>query len=303
MDLSDIDLNLLVVFEAIWLEKSVTEAAERLHLGQPAVSSALARLRTLLNDELFVRNGREMKPTPKSRVIAPQVLQSLQSVRAVLLSHDRFDPQTASRQFTIATSDYLANLILPTMIQTLTEKAPHIDWRIVPLEKNTFGQGLERGDLDLAIGTFGQLPNTIQSEAFLNDSFVGICRRGHPILEQPVDLVSLTTFPHALFTLRKDDHGMIDQLLESHQLKRRMAVTVPYWFVLPNAIAHGDLLAVVPNCLACHFIQHYPIEKFAIPLELPKNQMSIAWGAWQSGDRGQEWLRQMILSVGANLLS
>lgn len=302
IDLTAIDLNLLLVFEAVWLERSVTEAAERLHLGQPAVSSALARLRSLFNDELFVRLGGEMKPTAKARTIAPQLLQSLQIVRAVLLNHDQFDPKTTSRQFTIATSDYLANLILPAMVEALKEEAPQINWRLVPLEKSSFMQDLEQGDLDLAIGNFAQLPNSIQSQPLFNDSFMGICRRGHPILNQPIDLVSLTAFPHALFTLRKDDHGMIDQLLESHQLKRRVAVTVPYWFVLPNAIAHGDLLAVIPNCLACHFIQHYPIEKFTIPLELPTNNVSMAWGALQKNDRGQTWLREKIyLGIGAKL--
>lgn len=297
IDISAIDLNLLAVFEILWLEQSVTGAASRLHLGQPAVSSALARLRSLFNDELFVRVGREMKPTVKARAIAPQILEALHTIRFVLENHEQFDPGTSTREFAIATSDYLANLILPTIIETLSAEAPLVNWRIITLEKNSFIQDLERGNCDLAIGTFTQLPDTIQSQPFLDDSFVGICRSCHPILDDSISLESLITYPHALFTLKKDSYGMIDKLLESYQLKRRVALTVPYWFVLPNAIAHSDLLAIIPNCLACHLIQHYPIAKFIIPLDMPKNDVMMAWGITQNGDRGQTWLRKKILTI------
>ncbi|MDX1977592.1 MAG: LysR family transcriptional regulator [Pseudanabaenaceae cyanobacterium bins.68] len=297
IDISAIDLNLLTVFEALWLEQSVTLASSRLHLGQPAVSSSLARLRSLFNDDLFVRMGRDMKPTAKARSIAPQLLEALHTIRLVLENHDQFDPQTSQREFTIATSDYLGNLILPAIMAIQSNEAPQVNWRIVTLEKNSFIQDLERGDCDLAIGTFAQLPKNIQFQPFIDDSFVGICRGDHPILDNSISLESLVAFPHALFTLRKDNHGMIDRLLENHQLKRRIALTVPYWFILPNAIAHSDLLAIIPNCLACHFIQHFSIEKFDIPLDMPKNNVVMAWSAVQKGDQGQTWLREKILAI------
>jgi len=301
IDLTAVDLNLLVAFEALWLEQSVSGAALRLHLGQPAVSSALARLRRIFEDELFVRAGRDMKPTAKAQAIAPDILQSLQIIRSVFMNHDRFEPSTATREFKIATSDYLANLILPELVKSLAREAPHLSWRILPLEKESIIRDLERGNCDLAIGTFGQLTDSIHSCPFIDDSFVGICRTGHPILSEPISLDSLVAFPHALFTLKRDHQGMIDEVLARHQLERRVALTVPYWFVLPSAILHSDLLAIIPNCLACHFVNHYPVEKFTIPLELPQNNMVMAWGTFQAADPGQAWLRQKILSTKAQL--
>jgi DNA-binding transcriptional LysR family regulator len=294
VDLSGVDLNLLVVFEALWLEHSVTGAAVRLHLGQPAVSSALGRLRQLFHDQLFVRVGKEMCPTAKARAIAPELLHALQILRSSLLNHNQFDPRTSTRTFAIATSDYLANLILPTLIQTQAAEFPGIQWQILALEKELWIQDLERGTYDLAIGTFGELPDSIVSFSLIDDSFVGICRHGHPLLTSEMDLERFVSFSHILFTLRRDSHGIVDKLLAGQGYRRRIGLTTPYWFILPNAIIPSDLIAIVPHCLACHFIQHYPIAKFDLPLALPKIVLEVASHRWNESDPALNWLKEKL---------
>ncbi len=298
MDLNAIDLNLLVAFEALYTEQSVTAAAQRLHVGQPAMSAALGRLRSLFADDLFVRIGREMKPTAKAEAIAPQVLAALGMIRATIVELQMFDPAQSSRAFTLATSDYFASLILPGLLQTLQEQAPNVDLRLVTVEKESFVELLENGVIDVAMGTFVELPTHILQEPLLFERFVGICRAEHPALDAGrVSLSRFLQFSHVLFTLRRDATGAIDQALAAQGLARRIALTIPYWFALPAAIAHSELLAAIPSCLQHHITHHYPLQSFEIPLDLPSWAVSMAWSKLRDRDPANCWLRQTIQQV------
>lgn len=295
INLSAIDLNLLVAFEALYAERSVTAAAQRIHVGQPAMSAALGRLRSLFADDLFVRVGREMKPTAKAEAIAPQLLSALQTIRATLTAPQFFDPASSQQAFTIATSDYLANSLLPKLLEILSQQAPHIDIRLTTVEKESFVELLEDGIIDLALGTFTNLPKQILEQPLLQERFIGVCRLHHPALkQQSMCLDDFVQFPHALFTLRQDAIGIIDQLLAEQGLQRRIALTISYWFVLPNAIAASNLLTAIPSCLQPHFVKNYSLQSFEIPLDLPSWTVSMTWSKLKDRDLANVWLRQII---------
>jgi DNA-binding transcriptional LysR family regulator len=298
MDLSAIDLNLLVAFEALYAEQSVTAAAQRLHVGQPAMSAALGRLRLLFADDLFVRVGREMRPTAKADAIAPQVMAALNTVRTALADLQTFDPAHSQRVFTLATSDYFASLILPKMLALFSDQAQQIDLRLITVEKQSFVELIEDGIVDLALGTFDTLPTHIHQTTLLKENFVGICRTGHPAIENgKVSLERFVAFPHALFTLRRDATGIVDQALAQRGLQRRIALTIPYWFTMPTAIANSDLLTAIPSCLQQHFVSHYSVQAFDIPLDLSSWTVSMAWSKLSDRDAANLWLRQVIRDV------
>lgn len=298
MNLGAVDLNLLVAFEALYTSKSVTTAAQSLHVGQPAMSAALGRLRSLFNDDLFVRVGREMRPTAKANAIAPQVAAALDTIRATLAEPQSFSPLSSQRVFTLATSDYFASLILPKLLVAFKQQAPHVDLRLITVEKETFIELIEGDIIDLALGTFTDLPNHILEENLLIERFLGVCRLDHPALENgKVGLEQFVAFPHALFTLRRDAIGIVDQLLAEQGLQRRVALTVPYWFALPTAIATSDLIAAIPSCLEQHFLQYYPLQVFELPIDVPHWMISMVWSKLNDRDGANLWLRQVIQAV------
>nr|WP_228040178.1 LysR family transcriptional regulator [Nodosilinea sp. LEGE 07088] len=298
IDLSAIDLNLLVAFESLYAERSVTAAAQRIHVGQPAMSAALGRLRSLFADDLFVRVGREMRPTARAEAIAPQIASALSTVRATLAERQTFDPALATKIFTLATSDYFASLILPKLLPVLKDQAPQVDLRLITVEKESFVELLEEDIIDLALGTFADLPSHIARETLVTEKFVGLCRQGHPAIKTGgVSLENFVEFPHALFTLRRDAIGIIDQTLAKQGLQRRIALTIPYWFTLPAAIAASDLLTAIPSCLQQHFVEYYPVQCFEIPLQLPSWGIAMVWSKLQDRDAANLWLRHIVRDI------
>nr|WP_278003345.1 LysR family transcriptional regulator [Nodosilinea sp. TSF1-S3] len=296
--MSAIDLNLLVAFEALYAEGSVTGAAQRIHIGQPAMSAALGRLRSLFADDLFVRVGREMRPTAKADAIAPQIAAALATIRAALDAPPAFDPATSRRVFTLATSDYFASQLLPRLLAVLIHEAPHIDLRVVAVEKDSLVELLEGNSADVALGTFSALPGHILAKTLFTVGFVGVCRRHHPALAGGnISLQQFVAFPHALFTLRRDATGFVDEVLAEQGLQRRIGLTVPYWFALPTAIAASDLLAAIPSSLGEHFTRYYPVVCFDIPLALPSWGVALAWSKLNDSDPANLWLRQTIRDV------
>lgn len=293
IDIASIDLNLLVAFDALFEEQSVTAAAHRLHLGQPAMSAALARLRQLFDDELFIRVGREMKPTAKALEIAPGISASLRQIRQTLAASQSFEPTTSQRVLAIGSSDYTSSILLPKLLERC-RYAPGIDFRLVNYEKDQIEELLEQRVIDVAIGTFQSLPRQAYQLPLMQERFVGICRKGHPAWNNGIALDAFVTLSHALFTLRQDAIGEIDKVLAQHQLQRRIALTIPYLLVLPSMIAASDLVAAIPARLAHQFAQQGLIEQFELPIPTEPWQISMVWSKLVDQDAANRWLRQKI---------
>ncbi len=296
IDLANIDLNLLIAFEALYQEQSVTLAAQRIHVGQPAMSSALGRLRSIFADELFIRIGRQMRPTATAQAIVPKLISALEMIREALLEPQLFDPATTQRAFTMAAPDYLSNLIVPKILEVLLETAPNIDLRLITVEKESCFNLLNEGIVDCVLGTFGDLPNYCLQETLFLEGFMGICQANHPAIDC-MDLAHFVQFPHALFTLRRDATGAIDQALAEYGLKRRILLTTPYWFILPAVIATSNILTAVPTCFSRHLRDNYALAAFEIPLNLPSWPVSMVWHQLQDQDIASRWLRQLIQQV------
>jgi DNA-binding transcriptional LysR family regulator len=298
IELAQIDLNLLVAFEALFEERSVTVAAQRIYLGQPAMSAALGRLRTLFNDELFIRMGREMRPTAKAQSIAPGIFVALHQVRQTLKSNKSFIPESDSRRFAIGSPDYMSFVLLPKLINHCQASSPHLNFRMIEFEKDLVADLLEKGTVDLAIGVFPHPPRQSLCLPLFQEYFVGIARRNHPALtQQPMTLEVFANLSHALHTIRRDEIGVIDQVLAQHNLQRRVALTVPHLLVLPAIIASTDLITVIPARMAQYFSRIDEIEVFELPLALSAWTVSMLWSQLSDNDEASQWLRQTIQKI------
>lgn len=298
INLSSIDLNLLVAFEALFEERSVTAAAQRLYLGQPAMSAALGRLRSLFQDELFIRIGREMQPTARAMEIAPSISIALQQIRQTLEASQEFDPATSKRTFAIGSSDYTSYVVVPKLLEVCRQTAPDINFRLIGFDKSCVGEMLEQQEIDLALGVFQEPPRqTIQIPLF-KEHFVGICRRGHPAISQ--QFITAETFaqlPHALFTLRRDEVGELDKLLAQYNLQRRIVLTTPHLLILPAVISSSDLVTAIPSRVATSFASQDTLEIFELPLETEPWMISMLWSKLADRDRANLWLRHLLKSV------
>ncbi|MGL5836173.1 MAG: LysR family transcriptional regulator [Waterburya sp.] len=296
--LAQIDLNLLVAFEALFKERSVTLAAQRLYLGQPATSAALGRLRTLFNDELFIRVGREMRPTAKAQMIAPGIFAALQQVRQTLQSHQNFEAALDSRSLAIGSADYMSFVLLPKLIAHCQQAAPYLNFRIIEFEKDLVGDLLEKGTVDLAIGVFPHPPRQFLCLPLFQECFVGIARKNHPaLIQKPITLDVFANLSHALHTIRRDEIGVIDRVLAKHNLQRRVALTVPHMLVLPSIIASTDLITVIPARMAQYFSRINEIEVFDLPINLDPWTISMLWSQLSDNDEAGRWLRQTLQTL------
>lgn len=302
IDLSTIDLNLLVAFEALFEERSVTLAAQRLHLGQPAVSAALGRLRAVFEDELFIRVGREMQPTSKAIELASGILAALQQIRQTLEASQVFDPGASSRQFAIGSSDYTSYVILPSLLEFCSQNAPQLDFRLIGYEKDSVGELLEQGAIDVALGVFPVPPPQTHHIALFQERFVGIARQGHPAVDRGT--MSLETFasqPHALVTLRRDATGEVDKLLAQYHLQRRVALTTPHMLALPAILATSHLIATVPDRVAVQLARLHNLELFELPMQTETWTVSMLWSKLADKDAANCWLRQTLSAIGKTI--
>ncbi|MCC3414992.1 MULTISPECIES: LysR family transcriptional regulator [unclassified Microcoleus] len=302
IDLAAIDLNLLVAFEALLEQRSVTKAAEELQIGQPAMSAALSRLRVLFEDELFVRLGRQMQPTLKAQTIAPGILAGLQQIRQTVTSSQAFEPISSDRTFALGSSDYTSLVLVPPLLQFSCQTAPSINFRMIGFEKDCVGDLLEQGAIDVALGVFPNPPRQTKWTPIFEERFVGIARQGHPAVKHGT--MSLETFAdlsHALGTLRRDTTGAIDRALDEHNLERRIALTTPHMMILPFAIASSDLVAAVPRRIALRFATVCNLTIFELPIKTKPWMVSMLWSALSDRDEANYWLRNAIEMISQNV--
>jgi DNA-binding transcriptional LysR family regulator len=298
INLAAIDLNLLVAFEALLEQHSVTKAAEQLQFGQPAMSAALSRLRILFEDELFVRLGRQMQPTLKAQAIAPGILAALQQIRQTVTASQTFEPSLSERTFTMGSSDYTSFVLMPPLLEFSLQKAPSINMQMIEFEKNRIGNLLEQGEIDVALGVFPDPPRQTQWEPIFEERFVGIARRGHPAVRQgTMSLKAFAQFPHALTTLRRDTTGAIDKSLNEQNLERRVAFTTPHMMVLPFALASSDLIAALPQRIALRLATVCNLTVFELPVKTKPWTVSVLWSTLNDQDEANRWLRNTIKAI------
>ena len=304
MNLAAVDLNLLVAFEALMAERSVTRGGQRVGLGQPAMSAALSRLRLIFRDELLVRvPGKPMRTTAKAVALFPLITEILAQIRNVFDAQAEFDPGLARAVFRIATGDHPGTLVLPTFLEQLWRQAPGIDIRLLALDKRDAFDLLDRGEIDLLIGSFRNVPKRIRRQPLYTDGYVCVARRGNPQLGPAGDftLAAYTAVPHVLVTLAADDRGVVDAALAKVGLRRRVAVTVSDFHLVPRIVERTDMIGHLPRRLAAELVRGFDLVVLPPPLPLPPWNVEIFWGGVSDAEPGATWFRQQLLAIGRSI--
>ncbi len=297
----DFDLNLLQAFDALFAERSVTRAARRLAIGQPAMSDTLRRLRVVFGDELFVRAASAMQPTPKAKALAEEIGPLLERMQRVVDGHVTFVPGAANDTFTLASTDYTTLVLLPPLLAEMRIQAPAVDFRVTGYEKEAIGGMLDRGEADLAFGVFPDPPDNLVRTRLFTERFVGIARTDHPRLgDSAIDLETFVAQPHALVSVRRDERGAIDQVLARLGLRRRIALVVPYMLLLPKVLAVSDMIAIVPERAAGTLVSP-DIRTFELPFETTAWPVDMLWNPSARADQAASWLRRNVSEIAKSL--
>ena len=291
-DLRRIDLNLLVILDALLGEQHVTRAAERLHLSQPAVSHALARLRDLLGDPLLVRAGSGLMPTARALELAAPLAEILAQVQS-LLAPNTFDPASARRTFRLAMSDYGAAIILPGLIRTLRAEAPGIDLQISHASREGMVEGLLNGDIDLAAGVLPELPGELRSTPLFEERYVCLLDRHSLPADGQLDLPTYLSRPHVLLEMRGSGTPEIERTLTALRERRRVAISLPHWSVAPRFISGTDLILTVAS-RALNEVDDQSLIVVPPPFEIAPFTFVSAWHKRRGGDQALNWLNQRI---------
>lgn len=295
MQLSELDLNLLVAFDALLQEGSVTRAARRVGISQPAMSNALKRLRLALEDELLVRAGGGMVPTPRALELHGPVRSALATLHRALNHDATFDPASARRHFRIVSTDYAEMVLLPGIAESLRERAPSVDLTVRPMGPEL--PGLAAGQLDLAVGVFRDVPAGHVQQALFRDRFVCVARADHPRLQGGLDLDTYCDLQHVLISASGRGPGVVDHFLEREGRSRRVALRVPHFVVAPMVVARTDMVLTLASRLACRLAPMLNLQVLAPPLELPTFTIRQLWHERYRHDAGHRFLRGLVAEV------
>jgi DNA-binding transcriptional LysR family regulator len=293
MNWNTFDLNLLLVFDAVMQERNLTRTGQRLGLTQSAVSHALARLRHMLNDDLFVRSPEGMLPTPRAERMAGPVHQALQELR-VALEADEFEPSQASRSFTISANNYAARAVIPAFVRRVATLAPSVVIEVRPIGLlNTLDQ-LDAGTVELVLDTVREGAERFKCVGLLEDDFVAILSAEHPIGGEPaLSMEHLQDLPHITVTSSGDDTRFIDDALAEHGLARHIWARVPLHSLL-SVLIGSRALAVVPRRVAQDFKSTSPLIIRQLPFVSPRVSLSVIWHRRLDGDPAHRWLRATL---------
>ena len=297
MNLRRIDLNLLVIFDALIEERNVTRAAQRVALSQPALSNALSRLRHFLKDDLFIRRPEGMIPTPRALELAPQIRAALVAIETSLERQD-FDPGTSTRTFTLQTNDYLASTLLPRLMQRLAKEAPGINIRVIPPNQQMV-ELLDSSLIDFALGSFRELPPRLAVEVIDDFQYSCMMNAGHPLARGKLDLKRYAAAKHLLITPRGDPVGFVDEALAASGLRRRIALTVNHFSVVPAIIAETDLIVTLPSRIAERDAALYGLKLRPSPVQSSSifSHIRLVWHRQLGAHPAFHWFRELILAL------
>ena len=285
LDLTRFDLNLLVVLEALWAERHVGRAAERLHLSQSATSHALSRLRTAFDDQLFIRNPRGVVPTPLTVELMPRVAAVLESVRLVASPRGPFDPGRLQATLSVAATDHAVLTVIAPALAKIQAAAP------------------DAGELDIVLGSgsFAEIPQRFDCQLVHKERFIGIARKGHPALikrgkKLHMDLDDFARLPHILVSPRGDTRGAVDDALESLGRTRKVNATCPSFLAVPFMVGASQSIAVVAERIALQMQETAQLSLFELPLALPTWEVLVIRARGRANEPAVAWLTSMMIA-------
>lgn len=298
MNIKDIDLNLLLVFEVVYAERSLSRSAKTVGISQSAISNALGRLRDTLGQPLFVRSGQGVVPTTYAESIAPDVSRALTILRGTL-QEASFNYRLSNRRFTLICSDYSASVILPSVLRKVQEEAPSVTLNVIAKhDGGDFASALAQGEADLAIGGLPFLAGSIRHQRLFDEEILVLTRRGHPALTSRPNLLLLSRYPHVLV----NPYG--NWLPWEHLAERtgvaidpHIAIRVPTYLAALYLLESNDYLSACPQRLAALLKRHFPIEVLKLPTSLATMPIGQYWHERSQADPGHQWLRQQVHDV------
>lgn len=293
VNLARLNLNLLIAFDALMLERNVSRAARRIGLSQPAMSNALRRLRTALGDELFLRTGREMMPTAAAIELAQTVGPALGEIRAALQSQLSFDPQVSKRSFVLGLPDIVSVGLLPELSRLLRSQAPGVNVEVVDVGPDEGFELVLTGRADLAFGVSVPSHGEVSQQHLGDFAYVVVAdARNERVRDGRLTIADIAELPHVSFA-PMSDIAEIDARLAQHGLKRRIAISVPHGLSVARAVAGTDLIAFMePDVIAVS--GDLGLVVVPDPLDLPGRRVDLIWHRRHDHDASHEWLRQQV---------
>jgi DNA-binding transcriptional LysR family regulator len=286
------DLNLLIVFDAVMHERNVTRAGGKIGLSQPAVSHALSRLRYMLKDELFIRTPDGMVPTPRAEQLAAPVRRALSDMQ-LALEPETFVPQEATRLFVLALNNYAAVILAPRLVTEVISTAPGIRLDLRPTGLRDMTALLDRGELDLAIGTFEDAGERFATAPLLEDSFVVVMRRDHPATQRRLTEEALAGLSYLEISSSGENSSFVDQWLGTRGLARKITHRAPR-LSAAAILSRTDMVAVLSRRLAEYWVQSHGLSMCRLPFDSPVIRTMMLWHRRFDGHPAHLWLRKLV---------
>jgi DNA-binding transcriptional LysR family regulator len=303
MELHELDLNLLVVFNQLLVDRRVSKAAESLGVSQPAVSNSLAKLRKILGDELFLRTPKGMVPTPYADQLAESVSYALSMIHSGVNQRTSFEPSSARRSLTIGMNDIGEIYFLPALIERFRRDAPGVTLSTVRNTTVNVREDLEAGKVDIAIGLLPQLKGGFFQRRLFMQSYVCLMRKGHRLDKRMISQSEFSAAEHLVVVSPGTGHGKVDELLQRSGVERSIRLNVPHYVSVGHILQGSDLIATVPERLADRLLGPFDLAKVAHPAKLPDIAINVFWHAKFHRSPANRWLRGVLFELFSDPMS
>ncbi len=291
MDIRRLDLTLLLLLDGLLASGNLSATARRLEMSQPSASAALSRLRHFFNDELFVRTGRGLRPTPLAERLAKPVRSVIEKINEEILLQPVFEPRDSDRVFTLTMPDLGEMIFLPPILEKIQAEAPRVSLKCVAVPHKELLDAMERGTVDLAIGYFPDLLEpAMKSQLLFEDAFACIVRNDHPKVGDSLSLEQFLDLEH----LAVEDEGISQEKCAELGLKRRTLLHIPHFMSVPRLVAGTNMISIVPLSLASWYAQVFGLRILEPPITLPKISLKQFWHRRIHNDPAVTWLRGIV---------
>lgn len=297
MELTDIDLNQLVLFQQLMVERRVSKVAENLGLTQPAVSNTLAKLRRQFGDDLFVRTPAGMVPTPFAEQLAEPIGHALGMIHSGLNPHSRFDPASVQRSVTIGMTDIGEIVFLPALVERLRELAPGVSLSTVRTTATRLRDDMEAGKVDLAIGPLPQLKAGFFQRRLFRQRYVCLFRKGHAFERKRLTLADFKAAEHLVIVSAGTGHGKVDELIRRAGVERSVRLTIPHFVSVGHLLRRTDMVATVTERLAQALVEPFELSYRPHPVDLPQIAINVFWHAKVHRSPAHQWLRGVVFDL------
>lgn len=293
--LKEIDLNLLLVFNCVYQEKSLTRAGESLGRTQSAVSHALERLRNIFQDPLFVRGQAGMVPTARAKELFEPIQQALATIEGMFQANDQFVPETLKRCFRLSMSDYCEIVVLPSLMRYLSLNAPNVEVEVVLTKSATPYKELESDHFELLIGS-QDVGAGIKQQKLFEDDFVCMVSMDHPEIQGSITMDQFLKYRHVLFARRKRGDRLVEEALKQENIQRKVAMRTPHILVAPTIIENSPFIATLPRKLA-EALNPEGLQLLSPPIEFPKLLVMQYWHETRHQEAEHKWFRQVLQAL------